>query len=119
MHRIVFLDRATLAPQVRLRRLGFEHVLVEHAQTAPHELLQRLDGATIAVTNKVALPAEALARLPALRLVAVAATGTDAVDKACCAARGIAVSNIRGYAVNNVPEPAFELKLALRRNLDA
>ena len=119
MHLIVFLDRATLAPQVRLRRPGFEHVLVEHAQTAPHELLQRLDGATIAVTNKVALPAEALARLPALRLVAVAATGTDAVDKACCAARGIAVSNIRGYAVNTVPEHAFALMLALRRNLVA
>jgi glycerate dehydrogenase len=119
MHRIVFLDRATIAPQVRLRRPGFEHVLVEHEHTAPHQLLQRLDGATIAITNKVALPGDVLAQLPALRLVAVAATGTDVVDKAHCAARSIAVSNIRGYAVNTVPEHTFALMLALRRNLVA
>ena len=43
-------------------------------------------------------PRATLERLPALKLVAVAATGTDCVDKAACAARGVAVSNIRGYA---------------------
>ena len=64
-------------------------------------------------------PAAALERLPALQLVAVAATGTDCVDKAACAARGVAVSNIRGYAINTVPEHTFALILALRRNVVA
>jgi glycerate dehydrogenase len=49
----------------------------------------------------------------------VAATGTDCVDKAACAARGVKVSNIRGYAINTVPEHAFALILALRRNVVA
>lgn len=119
MHRIVFLDRATLAPQVTLRRPGFEHLLVEHDHTSPEQLLQRLDGATIAITNKVPLRAEVLKALPSLKLIAVAATGTDVVDKAHCAAHGITVSNIRGYAVNTVPEHTFALMLALRRNLVA
>ena len=119
MHRIVFLDRSTIAPQIRLRRPTFEHELVEHAHTEPDEVTARLAGASVAIVNKVNLTAQVLQRLPDLRLVAVAATGTDCVDKAWCAAHGIAVSNIRGYAVNTVPEHAFALILALRRNVIA
>lgn len=117
MHKIVFLDRATLAPQIRLRAPAFAHTLTAYDRTAADEVVARLAGATIAITNKVALNAEMLAQLPDLRLVAVAATGTDCVDKAACQQHGIAVSNIRGYAVNTVPEHVFALILALRRNL--
>ncbi|WP_022982406.1 NAD(P)-dependent oxidoreductase, partial [Ideonella sp. B508-1] len=119
MEHIVFLDRATLAPQITLRQPGFAHHLVEHARTAPDEVAARLAGATIAITNKVPITAATLAQLPALRLVAVAATGTDCVDKAACARQGVAVANIRGYAVNTVPEHVFALILALRRSLMA
>lgn len=65
------------------------------------------------------LTAEVIAQLPSLKLVAVAATGTDCIDKAACERHGIRVSNIRGYAVNTVPEHTFALMLALRRNLIA
>ncbi len=119
MHRIVFLDRSTIAPQIRLRRPSFEHELIEHASTRPEDVVARLGGATVAIINKVPLTSAALAQLPELRLIAVAATGTDCVDKAYCKSRGIAVSNIRGYAVNTVPEHAFALMLALRRNVIA
>ena len=119
MEKIVFLDRATLAPQIKLRKPGFAHELVEYEKTAPDDVLTRLAGATIAITNKVALTKEVLDRLPALKLIAVAATGTDCVDKAACQQRGIAVANIRGYALNTVPEHTFALMLALRRNLVA
>lgn len=119
MHKIVFLDRSTIAPQIRLRRPSFEHKIVEHESTTPGEVLARLDGASIAITNKAPITAATLERLPALRLVAVAATGTDCVDKAACQARGVAAANIRGYAVNTVPEHTFALILALRRNVVA
>lgn len=119
MHKIVFLDRATLAPQIRLRAPACAHELSIHAQTQPEQLVERLAGATIAITNKVPLRAEALAQLPELRLIAVAATGTDCVDKAWCQQHGIAVANIRGYAIDTVPEHTFALMLALRRNLVA
>ena len=117
MQRIVFLDRETLAPGIRLRRPGFAHEWVEYPGTSAAQVVERLHGASIAITNKVALREEQLRRLPALRLIAVAATGSDCVDKACCAARGIAVCNIRGYAVASVPEHTLALMLALRRNL--
>lgn len=117
--RIVFLDRSTIAPQIRLRAPAFAHELTEYDDTAAEQVVQRLAGASIAITNKVPIGAAALERLPALRLIAVAATGTDCVDKAACAARGVVVGNIRGYAVNTVPEHTFALILALRRNLVA
>ena len=119
MEHIVFLDRATIAPQIVLRTPSFEHVLVTHDDSRPDDVAARLQGATIAITNKAPITAATLERCPGLKLVAVAATGTDIVDKAACAARGVAVANIRGYAVNTVPEHTFALILALRRNLVA
>lgn len=65
------------------------------------------------------LRAASLERAPGIRLIAVAATGTDVVDVDYCREHAIAVSNIRGYAVNTVPEHTFALIFALRRNLPA
>jgi glycerate dehydrogenase len=113
--RIVFLDRSTL--QARVRRPAFEHTWTEHPVTAVSELPQRLAGATIAITNKVPLREATLRALPDLRMIAVAATGYDVIDVAYCKAHGIAVANIRNYAVHTVPEHAFALITALRRNL--
>ena len=67
--RIVFLDRATLAPQIRLRAPGFEHQLIEHDETSPDQVAQRLEGATIAITNKVPISADTLARVPTLKQI--------------------------------------------------
>jgi glycerate dehydrogenase len=113
--RIVFLDRSTLQAQVR--RPAFEHSWTEYPVTALSELPQRLATATIAITNKVPLRETTLQRLTDLRMIAVAATGYDVVDIAYCKAHGIAVANIRNYAVHTVPEHAFALITALRRNL--
>jgi glycerate dehydrogenase len=119
MRKIVFIDRSTLAPQIRLRRPGFPHELVEYQRTLPEQVVERLAGAEIAIVNKVPLSAALLEKLPELKLIAVAATGTDCVDKDYCQSHGIAVANIRGYAINTVPEHTFALMLALRRNIVA
>ncbi len=116
-HHIVFLDRATLAPEIALRRPAFAHDWTEHAQTRADEVVERARDATILILNKVQLTAEAIALLPNLKLVAVAATGTDCVDKRACADAGIAVCNVRGYAGATVPEHTFALILALARSL--
>lgn len=115
MHKIVFLDRDSLIANVRPP--AFEHTWRDYPATAQHEVVERLRGATVAITNKVPLRADAIARLPDLKLVAVAATGTDNVDLAACRERGIAVCNIRNYSVVSVPEHCFALMLAVRRNL--
>ncbi|AWN55182.1 D-2-hydroxyacid dehydrogenase [Methylobacterium sp. 17Sr1-1] len=112
-HRIVFLDRETL--DAELRRPSFPHDYVEHAVTEPGEIVARLQGADIAIINKVPMREDTLSRLPDLKLIAVAATGTDVVDKAAAKARGITVVNVRNYAFNTVPEHVIGLIFALRR----
>lgn len=119
MMHIVFLDRDTLSPQTRLRTPDFPHSLVCHGRTAPHQVATRIAEADIVLVNKVRLDAAAIAAAPRLRLVAVAATGTDNIDLAACAQRGIAVRNVRDYAVHSVPEHTFALIFALRRSLCA
>jgi len=117
--RVVFLDRETLSPQTRLRAPGFPHEMVVRDRTAPEQVAERIAGADIVITNKVPLRRETLDAADRLRLIAVAATGTDVVDLEAAAARGITVTNIRTYAVHTVPEHTFALMLALRRSVVA
>jgi glycerate dehydrogenase len=102
-----------------LRTPNFPHDYREYQHTETNEIVDRLGDATIAIVNKVPLRETALAQLAKLRLIAVAATGTDNIDKAYCKANQIGVANIRNYAFNTVPEHVFALVFALRRNLMA
>jgi glycerate dehydrogenase len=113
--RVVFLDRASL--KANMRAFAFPAEYIEHQKTGAEEIAARLKGADVAIINKVPLRAATLSRLPQLKLIAVAATGYDVVDLAYCNAHGIAVANIRNYAIHTVPEHAFAMILALRRNL--
>ena len=112
---VVFLDRDTLKAQVRRPSCASEYV--EYPKTSVEEIAPRLKNATIAITNKVPLRESTLSQLPKLKMIAVAATGYDIIDLDYCKAHGIAVTNIRNYAVHTVPEHTFALILALRRNL--
>lgn len=115
--RIVFLDRDTLAPSVRLREPNFPHELVTYDRTKPADVAGRIADADIVITNKAPVREDALAGAPKLKVIAVAATGTDIVDVAAAAKRGVVVTNIRNYAINTVPEHTFALILALRRSI--
>ena len=117
-HAIVFLDRESV--DAKVRKPNFPHSYQEHQSTwSAEDVVTRLKDATIAIINKVPMRAETLKQLPKLKLIAVAATGTDVVDKAYCKEHGIAVVNIRNYAFNTVPEHVLALMFALRRNLPA
>ena len=113
--RVVFLDRASLKAKVRTPACATEYV--EYEKTSVEEIVPRLAGASVAIVNKVPMRAQTLEKLPQLKMIAVAATGYDVIDVAYCKEHGIAVANIRNYAIHTVPEHAFAMILALRRNL--
>ena len=115
--RIVFLDRGTIGPGVRIPTPKFEHSWVDHARSKPSQILERLKNTDIAITNKAPVTASTIAQLPTLKMIAVAATGANIVDLDACKKHGIVVSNIRGYAQHTVPEHTFSMILGLRRNL--
>lgn len=115
MERIVFLDRNSLRSD--LRRPSFAHEWLDYDETRDDQVVERLRNATIAITNKVVLREAALAPAPALKLIAVAATGVDNIDLDYCRRRKITVANVRDYAHHTVPEHVLMLMLALSRNL--
>lgn len=117
MEQIVFLDRSTV--KAEFRKPSFEHKWTEYQMTQPNETAARLQNATSTITNKVALREQTLEQLPNLKMIAVAATGTDCIDSQYCRQKGIVVSNVRDYSIHSVPEEVFSLILALMRNLIA
>ena len=84
---------------------------------AGSDVVPRAAEAEIVVVNKVRIGAAQIAALPKLRLIAIAATGYDNVDLDAARAAGIAVTNIRGYSTDSVPEHTFALILALQRQI--
>jgi glycerate dehydrogenase len=117
MERIVFLERNTI--QAEFRRPDFAHEWVEYPESAEDQVIARVREATIIISNKLSLGEAQLAAARHVKLIAIAATGSDCVDLNYCRSRRIAVCNVRGYAANAVPEHALMLILALRRNLIA
>jgi glycerate dehydrogenase len=112
--KIVFLDAATYG-DIALDRFTSRWNCLVHQITNPGETAQRLDGHSIAVTNKVVINKAILHAPPArdLKLIAVAATGTDIIDREEAARRGIKICNVPGYASQSVAQ--FTLALILQR----
>jgi glycerate dehydrogenase len=112
--RIVFLDAATYG-DLSLTAFTDTWNSTVYQVTAPAETIQRLAGATVAVTNKVAID-KLIFDAPearALQLIAVAATGTDIIDKDAAAKRGVKVCNVPGYASQSVAQFTLALILEL------
>lgn len=89
------IDRADL-DLTRLRSACADWEL--HAATRPEQVAERIARAQVVVTNKVVLGDEQLRAAPRLRLICVAATGTNNVDLKAAARLGIGVRNVAGYA---------------------
>jgi len=117
-HHIVVLDGFTLNPgDLSWERLSTWGTLSVHPRTPKGAtLIARARDADILITNKAVLDAEALASLPALRFIAVSATGTNVVDLEAARRQGVVVSNVPDYGASSVAEHTFALILeALKR----
>jgi len=112
--RIVFLDAETYG-DVSLDRFTGRWDCTIHQVTSPAQVSQRLAGHSIAVTNKVVIDGTVFSSPLAseLRLIAVAATGTDIIDRQEAARRGVTVCNVPGYATQSVAQFTIALILEL------
>ncbi|MCC5844723.1 MAG: D-2-hydroxyacid dehydrogenase [Verrucomicrobia bacterium] len=87
-------------------------------RTAPDEIEARAADADIVLTNKVVLSREVIARLPNLKLICLMSTGTNAVDLAAAADRGIPVCNVPSYSTASVAELVLAFMLAHGRAVE-
>ncbi|HSK28553.1 MAG TPA: hypothetical protein VLA17_01190 [Candidatus Limnocylindria bacterium] len=112
--RIVFLDAATYGG-ASLNRFTDQWKCAVFQVTNPADTIQRLADRSIAVTNKVVIDKAVLTAAEArdLNLIAVAATGTDIIDREEAAMRGVKVCNVPGYATQSVAQFTLALILEL------
>lgn len=82
-----------------------------HHHTGPEQVAQRIAAADVVVTNKVVLDAASIAAADNLKLICIAATGTNNVDLGSAAKRGIPVVNVRGHATPAVAQHTLALML--------
>lgn len=118
-HPAVFLDLASVdrgdLDLAALRRVAASWAT--YAQTPAELTAARIGDAVVAVTNKVVVDRAVMTACPGLRLICVAATGTNNVDLEAARERGIAVCNVTGYATPSVVQHVFALMLALTTRL--
>jgi len=115
----IMLDRGSLDPG-DLDLSGLDAIIDDwtfYEETHPDEVISRIIGAEIVISNKVLLDEVVLASTSDLKLICIAATGTNNVDLKAAERRGITVCNVTGYATPSVVEHVFALILALSRRL--
>jgi glycerate dehydrogenase len=88
-----------------------------HQWTAPSQVIDRVRDAVILVSNKVRLDGTAVRSAHKLKLVCIAATGTNNIDLDACRGRNITVCNVAGYATPSVVEHVYAQILSLMRRL--
>lgn len=116
----VLLDRDTIDAGGDIDFAVLESIFSQwqaYDYTLSDDVVERIDGANVIISNKVMLDEKALRSVADLKLVCIAATGTNNVDLEAAKALGIPVCNVRGYATPTVSQHALALILALSTRL--
>ncbi len=104
MLKIVFLDAQTLGNDISLAPVASLGEYVSYPSTRPEEVFDRIAGFDVVITNKVWMGKEQIDSSPVLKLICVAATGTNNVDTAYAASKGIPVRNAVDYSTESVTQ---------------
>ena len=111
--KIVFLDSYTLNPgDLDISSLQLLGEFVSYERTSREDLLARCRDANIIISNKVKLDKDILCQLPNLKMIQIAATGTNNVDLDFAKEKGIVVCNVSGYSTSSVAQHVFASLLA-------
>ncbi len=84
-----------------------------YRSTSPKQVVERIRHCDLIVTNKAILNRDNLASAKHLKLILIAATGTDNIDLAFCRSSQITVCNVRHYATPAVAQHTLGLILNL------
>jgi len=110
----VFLDRDSLGDDIELDLLtDLDINWTFYPHTDSKDTFERCVGMDVIISNKVVLDERLLNQLPRLKHIAIAATGTNNVDKETAHKLGIQVSNVVDYAGSSVAQLTFSLILEL------
>ena len=110
---IVFLDKKTVGEVTNLSLLYKLGNVEVYDNTAREDVIKRAEGKEVIITNKVLIDREAMDALPDLKLICIAATGTNNVDLEYAREKGIEVRNVVSYSTDSVAQSTFAMLLYL------
>jgi glycerate dehydrogenase len=114
---IVFLDQKTLGTMdlSSIKELGN---FTCYDTTSSSEVQGRIKNADIIITNKVLLDKASLSCAKNLKLICIAATGTNNVDLSYCKEHNISVQNVTSYSTDSVVQLTYSFIFYFLQNLN-
>lgn len=106
--KIVLLDTLTYG-DTSLAGFDVFGEVTTYMTTSADEVCKRVGDADVIVTNKVVINDAVMDAAPNLKLICVAATGTNNIDHDAASRRGIAVKNVAGYSTDAVVQHTFSM----------
>ncbi len=115
--KIVFLDAKSIGEDIDLS--GYDQLgeVVRYPYSTPKEARERTRDADVIILNKTEINEQSIGEADKLKLVCVTATGTNNLDKAYLAERGIEWRNVAGYSTESVAQHTFALLFYLMEKL--
>jgi len=116
----IFLDYATVSFHGDLDPASLHRALPSlelRDHTSQPDVARAIAGAEVVLVNKLRLTREIIEGAPNLKLIALAATGTNNVDLDAARERGVAVCNLRDYCTASVVQHVFGVLLLLTQKL--
>jgi len=114
---IVFLDASTVGDVPNLESLKELGDVTFYPVTIPDQTKERIGEADIIITNKVVITRDLMKDAGRLKLICVAATGMNNIDRVAADEFGIPVKNVAGYATQSVAQSTFAMLLQLMQNI--
>lgn len=115
--KLVFLDKKTIGDDIDFSEFDTLGEVVSYDFSIPEEVPGRVTDADVLIVNMVPINEYTIRTAKKLKLVCVAATGTDNLDKEYLAGRGIAWRNVAGYSSDSVAQHTFAMLLYLMEHL--
>lgn len=111
--KIIFLDAATVGALPNIQKFKELGEYISYDYTTKEQVIERIGDATVVITNKVVIDQDVINSAPNLKLICVAATGTNNVDLHCAEKNNITVKNVAGYSTDSVVQITYSLLFEL------
>lgn len=115
--KIVFLDVKTIGEDIDLSGFNKLGEIIKYPFSTSADVPERTLDADVLIVNKVQINEQTIGQAKNLKLVCVAATGTNNLDKAYLDKRGIAWRNVAAYSTESVAQHTFAMLFYLLEKL--
>jgi len=104
---IVFLDSATIGEDVKITPISSLGEYVSYHYSPQSMIAERIKNCNVVISNKAYVGQKEIDAAPKLKLICVAATGTNNVDIPYAQSKGIQVKNVVNYSTESVAQITF------------